>query len=69
MKYMMRIMMTFKADNDMEAIEYARKLTEANVENKCAVELVMVPEEEKGTEEQSFQELLDNLNSSDMTKN
>ena len=68
MRYVMRLMQEFTAKNDKEAEEFAMEQIREGMKTSCVVELSKAPDPEEA-EQMSFHELLNNLNSGDMTKN
>ena len=68
MRYVARITLQVEAD-DIEAVEEVLLNQVRNgIKSQCILEVARLPTEEQ-KQELSFKELLDNLNSSDMTKN
>ncbi len=70
-RFMARIVIPIDADTPEEAQEILLEYIRNGIKTNCAVELSHAPDEEEAEHEEqvSFQELLNNLNSADMTKN
>lgn len=71
-KFMARIIIPFEADDEEAAQKQLLEYVRSGIKTNCAIELMHAPDEEeekKITENVSFQELLNDLNSKDMTKN
>lgn len=72
MKFIARITTEFEAESTEEAQKLVLEYIQSGVKSDCAIELGILPdtaEEIKQEQDISFHELLNNLNSKDMTKN
>jgi len=68
MKFIARISMEFEADDEDVAEKFVLNQVKNGMRTNCVVEVAAMPDE-KEQEVSSFHELLNNLNSGDMTKN
>lgn len=71
MKFVARITIPFEAENTEESEQLIMSYVRDGIKDNCTVEMMQLPnaEEIKQQEQLSFKELLNNLNSGDMTKN
>lgn len=75
MKFIAKIITEFEAESPEKAQELLLEYIRSGLKSNCAIELGYLPtkeeekEQEKIKENISFHDLLNNLNSADMTKN
>ena len=71
MKFKMRLIQEFEAEDETAAQEFIMNEIRNGMKHECAIEILheKSPEEIEEATQVSFKDLLNNLNSGDMTKN
>jgi hypothetical protein len=71
MKYKLRIIQEFEAENEEAAQKFVMDQIQTGIKQECFIEVSRdnTPEEIEAKTQISFHNLLNNLNSGDMTKN
>jgi len=71
MKFIVRILAEFEAEDEEAAQQFMLDQVKNGMQINCMVELAIMPTDKEMQEQEnvSFKDLLNNLNSGDMTKN